>query len=117
MRPLPTLILLAALSPAFAWIAPAGADPSRAPENLTLAQAERMAADLRQGMSIEDVQALLGKPRRTALKSNTGSAGTQGTLQWSYTWTGSSLPGNLHVDFVSKVPNAWLVNSWEWANY
>ena len=78
-----------------------------------------MAADLKQGMSIDDVQGLLGKPRRTALKNNSGgSAGAQGTLQWTYNWTGSSSsPGNLRVDFVSKTPNAWYVNSWEWANY
>jgi hypothetical protein len=67
-------------------------------------------------MSIEDVQTLLGKPRRTALKSS--GSGQQGTLQWTYSWTGSSSsPGSLRVDFVSKMPNAWYVNSWEWANY
>ena len=78
-----------------------------------------MAADLRQGMSIDDVQGLLGKPRRTALKTNSGSsASPQGMLQWTYNWTGgTSAPGSLRVDFVSKTPNAWYVNSWEWANY
>jgi len=41
-----------------------------------------------------------------------------GMLQWTYNWTGgTSAPGSLRVDFVSKTPNAWYVNSWEWANY
>lgn len=117
MKYLRTLFFLAALFPAFTWAAPAGAGPSRPPENLNLADAERRAADLRQGMSIDDVQGLLGKPRRTTLKSNSSSASPQGTLQWTYNWTSSSAPGSLRVTFISKTPNAWYVNSWEWANY
>jgi hypothetical protein len=97
----------------------AGAQPVRPAATLTLAQAERMAADLKQGMSLEDVQKLLGKPRRTALKSNGASTSSpwQGTLQWSYTWTGSSSQANLHVQFSAKAPEQWYVNSWEWASY
>jgi hypothetical protein len=118
MKHLPALFFLAALFPSLAWAAPAAAEPTRPPENLSLAQAERMAADLKQGMSVEDVQSLLGKPRRTALKNTSGPGGAQGTLQWTYNWTGSSSsPGSLRVDFVAKTPNAWYVNSWEWANY
>jgi hypothetical protein len=114
MKRLRTLLFLAALFPSLACAAPAEA--SRAPENLNLGQAERQAAELKQGMSVEDVQTLLGKPRRTALK--TSGSGAQGTLQWTYNWTGSSSsPGSLRVDFVSKTANAWYVNSWEWANY
>jgi hypothetical protein len=116
MRPLTTLVFLAALFPTLACAAPAGAEASRLPENLSLAQAERQAADLKQGMSIGDVQGLLGKPRRTALKSS--SSGAQGILQWTYNWSGpSSTPGSLRIDFVSKTSNAWYVNSWEWSNY
>jgi hypothetical protein len=116
MRPLTTLAFLAALFPSLACAAPAGAEASRPLENLSLAQAERQAADLKQGMSVEDVQALLGKPRRTALKSS--GANAPGTLQWTYNWAGaSSTPGSLRIDFVSKTPNAWYVNSWEWSNY
>jgi hypothetical protein len=119
MKHLPALFFLAALLfPSLAWAAAAAAEPPRPDEPLSLAQAERMAGDLKQGMSVDDVQALLGKPRRTALKNNSGSGGAQGTLQWTYNWTGSSAsPGSLRVDFVSKTPNAWYVNSWEWANY
>jgi hypothetical protein len=68
-------------------------------------------------MSIEDVQALLGKPRRTSLKNNGGSASPQGTLQWIYNWSGVSPLNSLLIQFSSKTPNAWYVNSWEWANY
>ena len=118
VKHLPILVFLAALFPSLTWAAPAGAEPSRPPKTLTLAHAELMAADLKQGMSIDDVQGLLGRPRRTTLKNTSGSANPQGTLQWTYNWTGSSSsPGNLRVDFVSKTPNAWYVNSWEWANY
>ena len=117
MRHLLTFVFLAALFPSLACAAPAGAEASRPPESLSITQAERQAADLKQGMSIDDVQGLLGKPRRTALKSS-GSGAAQGTLQWTYSWTGSSSsPGSLRVDFVSKTANAWYVNSWEWANY
>lgn len=117
MRPLTTLVLLAALSPSLACAAPAVAEaPRPSPENLSLAQAERQAADLKQGMSVEDVQALLGRPRRTALKSS--GSGAQGALQWTYNWTGSSSSqGSLRIDFASKTSNAWYVNSWEWSNY
>lgn len=120
MRRLPTLLLLATLLPSLACISPASAQPSRPAPNLTLAQAERMAVDLKQGMSAEEVQKLLGKPKRTALKNTGVSAGApwQGTLHWSYTWTGSSSPeGSLQVVFAAKVPEQWYVNSWEWSSY
>ena len=120
MRPLPTLALLAALVPSLAWISPAGAQPVRPTANLSLAQAERNAADLKQGMSLDEVQRLLGKPRRTAFRSNGSSTNVpvNGTLHWTYTWTGSSSsPGTLHVEFAAKKPDAWYVNSWDWAAY
>jgi hypothetical protein len=113
MKSLPTLVFLAALLPSLAWIAPASAQPSRPAASLTLAQAERNAVNLKQGMSAEEVQNLLGTPRRTALKNN----GSLGTLQWSYLWTGTSAQGSLHVEFASKTPQEWYVNSWEWASY
>jgi hypothetical protein len=117
MKHLSTLVFLAALFASPTWAAPAGAEPLRSPENLTFGDAERRAVDLRQGMSIEDVQALLGKPRRTMLKNNGGSGSPQGTLQWTYNWAGSSPPASLRVDFASKTANTWYVNSWEWSNY
>jgi hypothetical protein len=110
------LVLLSAMLPSFLWLSPAAAQPS-AP--LSLAQAEKVAVDLKQGMSAEEVQNLLGKPLRTALKSNGGSASapSQGTLQWMYSWTGSSAAGNLHIEFVAKTADQWYVNSWEWTTY
>jgi hypothetical protein len=113
-----TLVFLAALLPLLPWTSPAGAEPSRAAANLSLAQGERLAADLKQGMSAEEVQKLLGKPRRTALKRNGSSTRTpsQGSLQWTYTWTGS-YQSSLHVEFAAKTPEEWTVNSWEWTTY
>ena len=101
------------------WGLCAGAQTSRPAAGLTSAQAEANAVELKQGMSAEDVQRLLGKPRRTALKSNGSSLGapSQGTLQWTYNWNTASTPAILHVEFVAKTPEAWFVNSWEWANY
>jgi hypothetical protein len=105
-----------------AWISPAGAQPTDPAAKLSLAQAERMATDLKQGMSVEQVQILLGKPRRTALRNNAFSTNApwQGTLQWTYTWTGAgstSSESSLHVVFAAKTPEQWYVNSWEWASY
>ena len=71
-------------------------------------------------MSLEEVQRLLGKPRRTALKTSGSSAATpgQGTLQWTYSWPGAnSTLGSLHVVFDAKAPEKWHVNSWEWSSY
>lgn len=115
-----TFVLIAALLPSLAWISPALAQASRPTANVSLAQAERNAVSLKQGMSVEEVEKLLGKPKRTALK-NTGisaSAPWQGTLHWTYTWTGSSSPeGNLQVVFAAKAPEQWYVSSWEWSSY
>ena len=95
MKRLPTLVLLAALLPC-AWIAPAPAQPSRPAADLTLAQAERMASDLKYGMSADEVRKLLGKPRRTALRPNglSTTAPWQGNLRWTYNWPGSSFQGH-----------------------
>jgi|SRR5688572_4498717 len=117
MRSLPTLLVLAALAPPLAWLPPAAAQGS-APQSL--AQAERNAVNLRQGMSLEEVQKLLGKPRRTALKTNglAASDAPQGMLQWSYSWAGaSSSQGSLQVVFAAKAREEWFVTSWEWATY
>jgi hypothetical protein len=121
MKRLPTLLLLAALLPSsLACISPASAQPSRPAPGMSLAQAERNAVDLKQGMSLDDVQKLLGKPRRTALK-NTGSASSQpwqGTLHWTYSWGGASAAeGNLQVVFAAKEPEKWYVDSWQWGSY
>lgn len=88
---------------------PAGAQAS-------VAQAERNSVSLKQGMTLEEVQKLLGKPKRTALK-NTGNAASeawQGTLQWTYVW---SPDHTLQVVFAAKTPDQWYVNSWDWSTY
>jgi hypothetical protein len=111
------LILAAALLPAHALAQSGRADPSPA----GLGQAERKAVDLKQGMTPAEVQQLLGKPRRTALRAESSSAQAgQGTLQWTYAWgggTSSSSERTLQVDFVSKTAGQWAVNGWDWPNY
>lgn len=91
---------------------------AQATATLSPAQAERKSVDLRQGMSSEEVEKLPGKPRRTALKSNSSSAAaaqSQGSLQWTYSWPGTAFTqGSLHVVFAAKAPEQWSVNSWEW---
>jgi hypothetical protein len=86
-----------------------------------LLQAERLAVELKQGMTLEEVEKLLGKPKRTSLKADaySGSRDTSpGTLQWTYTWQGASQPErSLQVVFANKVPERWLVNSWDWSGY
>jgi hypothetical protein len=106
------IFLVAALLPCAALAqAPRAGAPS-------LAQAERNSVELRQGMSAEDVLKLLGKPRRTALRA---AAQGQGSLQWSYFWGGtaasSSSERSLQIEFASKGPDQWIVNSWGWASY
>jgi hypothetical protein len=111
-----TLILLAALWAPLAWITPAGAQLSRPGVNASFAQAERNSVDLKQGMTLEEVQKLLGKPKRTALRNTGSSAGEpwQGTLQWTYAWSSER---TLQVVFAAKTPEQWYVNSWDWSNY
>jgi hypothetical protein len=116
MKHLITVVLLGALS---AWVSLAGAQSSRPAAGLSVAQAERAAVDLKHGMSAEEVERLLGKPRRTALKSNGGSGSppSQGTLRWTYNWSSATTPSILHVEFAAKTPETWFVNNWEWASY
>jgi hypothetical protein len=83
---------------------------------------ERNAVELRQGMTPEEVQKLLGKPRRTALRVDAGYGGTsQGTLQWTYIWGGAkgsvSSERTLQVDFAGKGAGEWSVNGWAWPTY
>ena len=120
MRQLSSFLFLAALAASPAWMSAALAQAGRPAAAQSRAQGERNAAELRQGMSTAEVQKLLGKPRRTALKNAGGSASEpwQGTLHWNYTWAGSYAPeGNLQVVFAAKKPGEWYVNSWEWSSY
>jgi hypothetical protein len=100
-----------------------GAQPAPPKQTLTLAQAERRAIELKHGMTLQEVQDLLGKPRRTALKAlSPGSTPelSQGALHWTYAWSpgASQSEGTLQVVFASsKAPERWLVQSWDWAGY
>ena len=92
-----------------------------AEDKMTSAQAERRAVELKQGMTPDDVEKLLGKPKRTALKTS-GYGGTadpsRGTLQWTYNWSGASQSErSLQVTFIGKSPEQWLVNGWDWSSY
>ena len=126
MIPMHWLLLVALLTP-LAAVAPASA---QAPRNAigqsernggnAIGQSERNAVDLKQGMSLAEVQTLLGKPRRTALKDSSGSssAPSNGSLKWTYVWpSASSLDKVLNVEFVAKQPAEWYVNGWNWSNY
>jgi hypothetical protein len=123
MKQIRSLAFLAASLLVPPWISTATAQTPHPDVTLTLAQAERVAVDLRQGMTVDEVQKLLGKPRRTALKSDgySPNAPSKGTLQWSYSWSSASaqgsIQGNLRVEFVSKAQEEWYVNSWEWVSY
>src|SRR5438309_12093149 len=113
MRRTPTLILLAAFLPSLAWLAPASAQSSASGSAPSRAQADRNAVELKQGMTPDEVQQLLGKPRRTALRGS-GGAASAGTLQWTYVWTGStpssSSERSLNVEFAAKAADQWSVN-------
>ena len=115
MRPLPAVVFLAASAVA-AWMPPALAQAPRAGAQASVAQSERNSVSLKQGMTLEEVQTLLGKPKRTALKnsSNAASEAWQGTLQWTYAWGPDH---TLQVVFAAKTPEQWYVNSWDWSNY
>ena len=111
-------MVLAALTASLAWTAPALAEPGTPVKNAGFAQTERNSVGLKQGMSADEVQKLLGKPRRTTLKSGgfAPDGVSQGTLQWTYAGADSS-QGNLHVDFAAKAPAEWHVTGWDWATY
>ena len=121
MRTLPIWVFVAAMAPSLGLIPPAAAQSSGPGASLTFAQAERNAVNLRQGMSADEVQGLLGKPRRTALKTNDSPATTpsHATLQWTYSWTPAAThsQGSLRIVFAAAGPEKWYVNSWDWSNY
>jgi len=108
-----------AMVPLLLWVGSADAQVSPSEATLSLAQAEHNAADLKQGMTVDEVQKLLGKPTRTALKSDSNSAATpsKGTLQWTYSWSSASSQGSLRVEFISKSLEEWYVNSWQWLTF
>ena len=102
------------------WFSPAAAQGARPVQGASRAQAERAAVDLRQGMTPEEVQQLLGKPWRTALASNGSAAAPwQGTLRWTYTWisNASASERSLNIEFTAKAAEQWAVSGWNWSTY
>ncbi|HET7366521.1 MAG TPA: hypothetical protein VFJ70_23355 [Burkholderiales bacterium] len=114
MRLLLLAMLVAVVLAASGWFSHASAQAKRPLASASVAAAERAAVDLRQGMTLEEVQQLLGKPWRTALTS-----GGSGTLRWTYTWPNSTSVAerNLNIDFAAKAPEHWTVNGWSWSTY
>ena len=122
MRLLLLALLIAAILGMLSWFSPAGAQAPRAVSSASRVQAERAAVDLRQGMTPEQVEQLLGKPWRTALAgTGAGNAPGQGTLRWSYVWTGSpssqSSERVLNVEFNATAAERWTVSGWSWSPY
>jgi hypothetical protein len=119
MRRLHYLTFLTILGISLPFSSTADAESTRTDGTLSLAQGERMAAELKQGMSLDEVQKLLGKPSQTALKSdaNATNVPSKGTLQWIYVFGSSSPQRNLRVEFAAKSLEDWYVNSWEWTTY
>ena len=120
----PILVLVAALMASLVSLTPANAQSGGPTASAKRAQAERNAVDLKQGMTLEEVQQLLGKPQRTTLRSSGGPSSTtaQGGLQWIYVWNSgggmsSSSERTLSVDFAAKAANQWLVSGWGWNGY
>lgn len=97
-------------------LALAGGPPPLAAAQAGAARVERNAIELKQGMTLESVQKLLGKPKRTALKHSSAPAGErwQGTLEWSYTFGSEYSQRELQVVFAAKAPEEWTVDSWDW---
>ena len=97
------------------------AQPAPPKERLTFGQAERLAVDLHQGMTLQEVERLLGKPKRTSLRALGYSApggSSQDTLQWIYHWSSpAQTDRTLQVVFAGKSSDGWSVHSWEWTGY
>ena len=121
MRVVLLALLIAAILGMLGWLAPASAQAPRAATSASRVQAERAAVELRQGMTTEEVQQLLGKPWRTALAgTGAGNAPGQGTLRWTYSWIGSPSSSSserlLTVEFNAKAEQ-WTVSGWNWSAY
>src|SRR5438034_4991573 len=77
MKPLHVKIFLPAMLSCLLYSAGTVAQVAY-PKALTLTQTERRAVDLKQGMTLEEVEKLLGKPKRTALRAQVGLHESQG---------------------------------------
>jgi len=114
--PAPAVLAMAIFLAVAGGMLAASAQDAASDNSLSVAQAEKLAANLRQGMSVDDVQKLLGKPQQTALLGDGGAPGqpSKGTLQWSYLWSGAGPHARLRVDFTAQPLEAYQVNSWQW---
>ena len=113
-------MLVAALLAATGGFSLAVAQGARAVAGASRAAPERAAVDLKQGMTLEEVRELLGKPWRTALASNGSPAAPwQGTLRWTYTWisNASASERSLNIEFTAKAAEQWAVSGWNWSTY
>ena len=112
MRFLLFALLVAAFLGTTGWFSPAGAQGAKS--GAAAGRAERAAVDLKRGMTLEEVQQLLGKPGRSALSGSTDT----GTLRWTYTGLASNASSdrNLNIDFSSKA-ELWTVSGWGWSAY
>lgn len=124
MRTLPKLVLAAILAAPALWLPSALAQRSAAGASAVRTQGERNAVELKQGMTLDEVQQLLGKPVRTALRgSSGGSAAGSGSLQWTYVWSsaassaGSSSERSLNIEFAARTAEQWTVTGWGWSTY
>jgi hypothetical protein len=123
MKTIRRVALLAVLSAAVGGVVAPAAGQTTTGRTAAAGRAvssERNAIELKQGMALNEVQRLLGKPRRTALKDTGGSgpSPSQGSLQWTYVWPSASSSDNvLRVEFAAKAPAEWYVNSWEWTSF
>ena len=121
MRHLPMKLFLPAMLSCLLYSAETAAQSVHPKEKLTLPQAERLAVDLKQGMTAEEVEQLLGRPKRTALKTlgyGVTPEASQGTLRWTYAWPSPSQSDrSLQVVFLNKSPERWFVSGWDWTEY
>jgi len=115
MRLVLFVLLVATLLGTTGWLSPASAQGAKGAGSR--GAAERAAVELKRGMTLDEVQKLLGKPWRTAL-SGTAGADT-GTLRWTYTGLATSAASeqNLNIDFSAKAAGDWSVSGWGWSTY
>ena len=68
-------------------------------------------------MTREEVEKLLGKPRRTSLRA-ASYRGSEDRLEWTYPWPNRADPERtFQVVFSSTLPGQWLVSTWQWSGY
>jgi hypothetical protein len=118
-RPSGAAVALTVLAAACIGAAPVAAQDAPVDGKMALEQAEKLAANLRQGMTVEEVQKLLGKPQQTSLKSGGDAPDpvSKGTMQWVYLWGGSANHSALRVEFAAQRLEAlepYRVSSWQW---